>query len=78
MLYLGGAAMTKSLEKVFARASRLPAEEQDVLAAWLAEELKSEERWGRLLARSQDELGRLADEALEEHAAGGSMARDGG
>ena len=59
--------MTKSLAEVFARASRLPADEQDALAAWLAEELESEERWGR-----------LADEALEEHAAGGSVARDGG
>ncbi len=106
--------MTKSLEKVFARASKLPAEEQDALAAWLAKELESEEldedrsalrasqptwqaalkggagsrrrrrtdlteeRWGRLFTCSQDKLGRLADEALEEHAAGGSMVRDGG
>jgi hypothetical protein len=72
----GGAAMTKSLEKVFARASKLPAEEQDALAVWLAEELESEERWGRLFTRSQDELGRLADEALEEHAAGKTEGLD--
>ncbi len=70
--------MTKSLEKVFARASKLPAEEQDALATWLAKELESDERWGRLFTRSQDKLGRLADEALEEHAAGGGMVRDGG
>lgn len=70
--------MTKSLEKVFARASRLPAEEQDPLAAWLAKELESEERWGRLFGRSQDELGRLADEAIEEHAAEKTERADSG
>jgi regulator of protease activity HflC (stomatin/prohibitin superfamily) len=57
--------VTRSLEKVFARASRLPAEEQDALAEWLAEE-----RWGRAFRSSQDELGRLADEALKGHASG--------
>ncbi len=68
--------MTKSLEEVFARASRLPADEQNALAAWLAEELESEERWGRLFARSRVELGRLADEALGEHAAGKTEGLD--
>ena len=76
MLRPGGAAVTKSLEEVFARASRLSAEEQDALAAWLAEELESDERWGRLFARSQIELGRLADEALGEHAAGKTEGLD--
>ncbi len=68
--------MTKLLEEVFARASRLPAEEQAALAAWLAEEIESEERWGRLFARSRNELGRLADEAIEEHAAGKTEGLD--
>ncbi len=62
--------MTKSLEEAFTKASRLPPEEQDALAAWLLKELESEDRWDRLFARSQGALGRLAAEALAEHSEG--------
>ena len=62
--------MTESLEEVFAKASRLPPEEQDSLAAWLLEELESEDRWNGLFARSQDALEKLAEEALAEHRGG--------
>lgn len=67
MLYAGDEAMTESLEEAFAKASRLPPEEQDALAAWLLKELESEDLWDRLFARSQDALEKLAEEALAEH-----------
>ena len=62
--------MTKALEKAFEAASRLPAREQDELAAAILEELEADERWAAAFARSQDALERLANEALEEHRAG--------
>lgn len=62
--------MTESLEEAFAKASRLPPEEQDALAAWLLKELESEDRWDGLFARSQDALEKLAEKALAEHRKG--------
>jgi hypothetical protein len=62
--------MTKALEKAFEAASRLPAREQDEVTAAILEELDADERWEAAFARPQDALGRLADEALEEHRAG--------
>jgi hypothetical protein len=64
------AKMTKLLERAFSEASKLPSTEQDEIAErWLAE-LQAEHRWNEAFANSQDELARLADEALAEHAAG--------
>ena len=62
--------MTKLLEKVFAEAAKLPDAEQDNLAAWLLEELRSERRWDEALSGSLDQLEDLADEALSEHREG--------
>ncbi|HEY2990430.1 MAG TPA: hypothetical protein VGL11_22130 [Candidatus Binatia bacterium] len=62
--------MTKLLERAFKEAAKLPKKEQDALARALLEELASERRWDELFAGSQDLLGQLADEALEEHRAG--------
>lgn len=62
--------MTKTLEKAFAVAARLPASEQDAFAEFLLAELQSEERWTRAFASSQDELAKLAQEALAEYRAG--------
>ena len=59
--------MTKLLEKAFSKASQLSAKEQDALAGWLLKELESESRWEALFAQSQDELGKLAEDALAEH-----------
>jgi hypothetical protein len=56
--------MTTMLEKAFAEASRLPDIEQNALARWLLEEIESERKWDNLFAESEDELGRLALEAL--------------
>ena len=66
--------MTKLLEKAFKKASALPAQEQDAIADWLLAELESEARWARLFAGSQDALGRLAAEALDEHRRGKTKA----
>lgn len=62
--------MTADLERAFAEAAKLPAEEQDALAAWILNELASERRWEQQFASSQDALAALADEALAEHRAG--------
>jgi hypothetical protein len=62
--------MTKSLETAFAKAAMLPKKEQDALAAFLLEELASEERWDKQFAASQDELATLAREAIGEFKAG--------
>jgi len=62
--------MTKLLEKAFEEAARLPAGDQDSLAAWLLAEIESEERWSRQFTDSADQLAELARRALAEHEAG--------
>ena len=62
--------MTKLLEKAFAEAAKLPAEEQDALATAVLSEIESERRWDQLFAESGEVLGELADEALAEHGRG--------
>ncbi len=61
---------TELLEKALAEIAKLPDEEQEAIGAWLLEELAAERTWAELLARSQDALAQLADEALAEHTAG--------
>ncbi len=68
--------VTRDLEKAFGQASKLPADEQQQLAAWILEELKSERRWSRSLSTSRQELASLAEEALKEHVAGQSEELD--
>ncbi|MDT8368717.1 MAG: hypothetical protein RQ745_05890 [Longimicrobiales bacterium] len=58
--------MTDLLEKAFREAAKLPVEAQDALASVLLAELEAERNWEERLATSQDALGRLADEALDE------------
>ncbi len=62
--------MTKALEEAFRDASKLPEPEQDALAAAIKAELEAEDEWYALLSNSQDDLGKLADEALSEYRAG--------
>jgi hypothetical protein len=65
--------MTKLLDEAFEKAAALPANEQDALADRILEFieiLEDEARWDAAFARSQDQLGRMADEALEEFKAG--------
>jgi hypothetical protein len=62
--------MTQLLEKVLNEVAKLPASEQDAVAAILLEELASERRWSESFAKSQDSLAKLAEQALAEYAAG--------
>lgn len=62
--------MTKTLEKAFAVAAKLPDAEQNAFAEFMLCELQSEERWSRAFAQSADELAQLAQEALAEYRAG--------
>ena len=68
--------MTQLLERAFAEASKLPAAEQDALASVFLAELKSEQRWAQAFGSSQDELAKLADEALREFEAGETLPLD--
>ena len=60
--------MTRALEEVFKEASQLTEPEQNSLAAAIKAELES--KWEKSLGDSQDVLGKLADEALEEFRSG--------
>lgn len=62
--------MTRLLAEAFDEASRLEPDEQDAVAVWLLEELRSERRWEKSFNRSQDQLAILAEEAIKEHRAG--------
>ncbi|MGM0368753.1 MAG: hypothetical protein ACQEP2_09365 [Actinomycetota bacterium] len=68
--------MTKLLEKAFKEASKLPEVEQNALAKWVIEELKSEDRWKKTFAESEDILDKLADEALEAYKDGKTKPMD--
>lgn len=62
--------MTRLLEEAFNRAAQLPEQEQNAFAALMLEELRSDERWTRYFAESQDMLARLAAEALHKYHVG--------
>ena len=54
------------LDLAYSEIQKLPPTDQDEFAAWILEELHSEERWAKLFAESSDMLSHLADEALAE------------
>ena len=58
--------MTELLAKAFAEVSKLPRELQDEVAQRLLADLAGEMKWDDTLARSQNLLERLADEALDD------------
>ena len=66
----------KLLEKVFVEVSQLPEEEQDEFAAWMLEELASEQAWRKAFADSENALAQLAEEAIAEHRANRTQALD--
>lgn len=68
--------MTELLQQAFSEAAKLSAQEQDLLAARLLAELAAEDEFDRAIARSSDQLARLAAEALEEHRAGRTQELD--
>lgn len=50
--------------------------EQNRIAKWLIEELKSDRKWEKSFAESEDLLEELADEALEEYEKGETTILD--
>jgi len=60
--------MTQLMEQAIARASQLPQEGQDAIAAIIFREVESEERWEELFSRPQSAelLSQMADEAMSE------------
>ncbi len=58
--------MTKLLEKAFTEASRLPSATQNLIAERLLEDINAEAKWDDSFTDSQDELSRLADEAVAD------------
>ncbi len=68
--------MTGKLKKAFDEASRLPETEQDELAQFLLNEIRSEREWSEVLARSGDRLRELADEAVNEFERGETTPLD--
>lgn len=62
--------MTQLLEEALSRVTKLPAAEQDAVAAIVMEELASEQRWTESFAKSQGLLEKMAEKALADHAAG--------
>lgn len=68
--------MTELPRKVIERLNQLPEDEQNLVAAWILEELESERRWEELFAASQDKLAQLAEEALKEHYEGETKPLD--
>ena len=68
--------MTHALASAVEQAEKLPAEEQDVLAAILLEEIASEQRWSQSFARSGQVLESLAAEALAEFKSGKTRPLD--
>jgi hypothetical protein len=68
--------MTKVLEEAFAKASALPKAAQDKLGRFLIAEIEAETEWDESFASSQDELARMAREALAEYDAGETKPLD--
>lgn len=62
--------MTTLLQQAFAEAAKLPAAEQDVLAARLLAELAAEDDFDRAIAATSGRLAALAREAIAEHHSG--------
>lgn len=68
--------MSEMLDKAVEQAKRLPADQQDAIAAIILEEIADERRWYAAFARSHDELEQLAAEAEQEDREGLTEALD--
>lgn len=62
--------MTQLLEQALAEVRKLPAPEQDAIAALILEELADERCWDETFARSQEPLAKLAAKVREDMRAG--------
>jgi hypothetical protein len=68
--------VTTLLQQAFEAAAKLPAEQQDLLAARLLAELAAEDDFDRAIAASSGKLVSLAAAALAEHRAGQTQPLD--
>jgi len=62
--------VTKLLEQALQEVAKLPADEQDAVASIVLQELASEDRWAASFAKSQEQLAKLAEDAVAEYKAG--------
>jgi hypothetical protein len=62
--------MTRLLEQALAEVRKLPDPSQDAIAALILEGIADERRWDEAFARSQEQLGRLAEQVREDIRAG--------
>lgn len=62
--------MTQLLAKALDEVAKLPASEQDAVAALVLQELSSEQKWSKSFQNSQESLAQLAEQALAEYTAG--------
>jgi hypothetical protein len=58
--------MTERLKQAFEEASKLSQEEQDALAEVLLADLAAETKWSQLFGGSEEKLGQLGEEALND------------
>lgn len=58
------------LDKAFAEVSKLPQDQQEIVAQWILDELEDEERWNQSFANSLSQLEKLGNKALADHRAG--------
>ena len=58
--------MTQLLQQAIAELRKLPASEQDAIAAVILNEIDDEEAWQAAFANSQEELSRMAEKVRED------------
>jgi hypothetical protein len=68
--------MTELLEIAIIKLKSLPANQQDVMAKIILEELEDEQRWDEAFRRSPDALAHLAAQAMAEYRAGKTQPLD--
>ncbi|MEX0844938.1 MAG: hypothetical protein WD022_06635 [Balneolaceae bacterium] len=68
--------MDNKVKEVVNKLEELPKEERESFAAFVLEELESEERWSELFKKSDSVLTNLANEALTEYKSGKTKKLD--
>ncbi len=59
--------MTHQLENAIKKLSKLPEREQNAMARWILDEINSDKKWDKLFADSEDQLQKMAEDALEDY-----------
>jgi DNA-directed RNA polymerase specialized sigma24 family protein len=68
--------MNNKIKEVVSKLEGLPEEERESFAAFVLQELESDERWSELLHKSNKALTNLANEALQEYKSGETKKLD--